>query len=357
MSYFSLSHAQLGLHVRLSQYNSINVIFQILDLGSGKGYLSQHLALQYGLNVIGVDSSDSNTQNAAKRNSRLLKSWKGLVKKSQREKVDPSSNLVEGNITSSHLDSQPLGRSLDVGNTKVGNSESLSNCRNHSTYRISHVCGHEDNNIHASGLNKASHIDRKKVSHLCSPMQSTVGAERKQPIVSKVDVVELKHSTDETCKSKLAPEVSSQETFSQLSSVPSFNSQHCGSVTHCDMQCRNIVSRKITDSGPAANTMISKSQQPQTANPTSFVPVTGFVDQSFVANGGLTRLFDELGTSNRVAAGCNGMFLVGLHTCGDLAPMALRIFVSEASVKVICIVGCCYHLVSQQFGGGYKNAI
>ena len=338
-----------------------NVLFQILDLGSGKGYLSQHLALQYGLNVIGVDSSDSNTQNAAKRNERLLKAWKGLGRKSQREKVDAMSNLAEGNITSGHLDSQPLGRSFDVGNsTKDGNSESLPNCCNHTTCPISHVCSHDFNNrnvhVDTTGLNEASITDQQKASHFCNPKQSTVGAESKQPIVSEADVVKSKHSTDVTYKSKLGTEISSQETFSQ-SSIPSFNSEHCDSVTHCDMQCRNILSDKIADSGLAAGTMNSKSQQPQTANPTSFVPVTGFVDQSFVANGGLTRLFDELGTSNGVATGCNGMFIVGLHTCGDLAPMALRIFVTEASVKVICIVGCCYHLVSQEVGGEYKNGI
>ena len=334
--------------------NSYYVLFQILDLGSGKGYLSQHLALQYGLNVIGVDSSDSNTQNAAKRNERLLKAWKGLVKRSQREKVDASStcNLAEGNVSSDHLHSQPLGGLiLDVGNTKDGNPNSLPSRCNHITCHISHVCSRDDNNLDVSGLDEASHFDEEKVSHLCIPMQSTVEAESKQPIVSKVDFAQSKHSTGGTHQSQLAAEVSSQETISK-SSVPSLNSVHHDSVTHCDMQCRNIhvMSGKITDSKHPSNTMNSKSQQPQTASPTSFVPVTGFVDQSFVDNGGLTRLFDDQGTTNGVTT---GMFVVGLHTCGDLAPVALRIFVTEASVRVICIVGCCYHLVSQKVAGGY----
>lgn len=185
-------------------------------------------------------------------------------------------------------------------------------------------------------------------------MQSTVEAESKQPIVSKVDFAQSKHSTGGTHQSQLAAEVSSQETISK-SSVPSLNSVHHDSVTHCDMQCRNIhvISGKITDSKHPSNTMNSKSQQPQTASPTSFVPVTGFVDQSFVDNGGLTRLFDYQGTTNGVTT---GMFVVGLHTCGDLAPVALRIFVTEASVRVICIVGCCYHLVSQEVAGSDDTA-
>ena len=326
-----------------------------MDLGSGKGYLSQHLALQYGLNVIGVDSSESNTQNAAKRNERLLKAWKGLSKRSQREKVDASSTctLAEGNVTPHHLDSQLLGGLLDVGNTRDDNSKSLPN---HITCCISHVCSHDDNNLGVGGLNEASHFDEEKASHLCNPMRSTVAAESKQPIVSKVDFAQSKHSEGEKHHSQLAAEVSSQETFSQ-SSVPSLNSEHHDSVTHCDMQCRNIhvISSEITDSKHPSNTMNSKSKQLQTASPASFVPVTGFVDQSFVANGGLARLFANLETTNGVSTGCDSMFVVGLHTCGDLAPVALRIFVTEASVRVICIVGCCYHLVSQEAGGGYMQ--
>ena len=337
-------------------FNSYYVLFQILDLGSGKGYLSQHLALQYGLNVIGVDSSDSNTQNAAKRNEKLLKAWKGLAKKSQREKVDASSNLADANATSDHLGSQRLGRLFDVGNTKDGSSESVPNCCNHITCHISHVCGHDDNNLDVSGLNEASHFDEEKASHLCNPVQSTVEAESTQPIVSKVDFAESKHSAGGASQSQIASEVTSQETFLQ-SSVPSLNSEYRDGTTHCDMQCRNIhvISSKISDSKHAVSTVNSKSRQSQTVGATSFAPVTAFVDQSFVANGRLTRLFDELGTTNGVTTGCDGIFVVGLHTCGDLAPVALRIFVTEASVRAICVVGCCYHLVSQEVGGGYKN--
>ena len=204
-----------------------------MDLGSGKGYLSQCLALQYGLKVVGVDSSNDNAQYAARRNERLLKVWAGLVRKSQRDDANSSSSFPEKNITctSGHLKSQPSG------------TVPLAQKR--------HTCIYTDN----------------------------------------------------------AQIVKSQE-----------------SHTHAN-----------------------------SANPTSFVPVTRFVDQSFVANGDLTRLFDELeSSSDKVNTTCNGMFIVGLHTCGDLAPTALRIFENEPSVKLICIVGCCYHLVTQEIGGEEK---
>lgn len=43
----------------------------IVDLGSGRGYLSSSLVLQYGLNVVAIDSSKSNTTSALVRNKKL----------------------------------------------------------------------------------------------------------------------------------------------------------------------------------------------------------------------------------------------------------------------------------------------
>ncbi|XP_057665894.1 probable methyltransferase-like protein 25 [Diorhabda carinulata] len=42
--------------------------------------------------------------------------------------------------------------------------------------------------------------------------------------------------------------------------------------------------------------------------------------------------------------------LVGLHTCGNLAPTSLQIFSSNQNIKTICNIGCCYHLLSEEFG-------
>lgn len=37
------------------------------------------------------------------------------------------------------------------------------------------------------------------------------------------------------------------------------------------------------------------------------------------------------------------VLLIGLHTCGDLAPIILRNFVSNPDAQVLVNVGCCYH--------------
>uniref|UniRef100_A0A2K6FJF0 Methyltransferase like 25 n=1 Tax=Propithecus coquereli TaxID=379532 RepID=A0A2K6FJF0_PROCO len=51
-------------------------IKQVIDLGSGKGYLSSFLSLKYGLKVYGIDSSNTNTHGAKERNRKLKKHWK-----------------------------------------------------------------------------------------------------------------------------------------------------------------------------------------------------------------------------------------------------------------------------------------
>lgn len=42
--------------------------------------------------------------------------------------------------------------------------------------------------------------------------------------------------------------------------------------------------------------------------------------------------------------------LVGLHTCGDLGSTALRLFTDVPNAKALCIVGCCYHHITETSG-------
>ncbi|XP_019866285.2 probable methyltransferase-like protein 25 [Aethina tumida] len=45
----------------------------------------------------------------------------------------------------------------------------------------------------------------------------------------------------------------------------------------------------------------------------------------------------------------NGIGLVGLHTCGNLATASLKIFNSSSHIRTICNVGCCYHFITEEF--------
>lgn len=71
----------------------------------------------------------------------------------------------------------------------------------------------------------------------------------------------------------------------------------------------------------------------------SYQPLTKFVSTEVKIVEQLGSLLDK--DSNE------GLVLVGLHTCGDLAPTAIKIFLNDSNVKALCLVGCCYHLLSQ----------
>lgn len=46
---------------------------------------------------------------------------------------------------------------------------------------------------------------------------------------------------------------------------------------------------------------------------------------------------------------CERLALTGLHTCGDLAPACLRIFASREEFSSVTNIGCCYHLVEEEY--------
>lgn len=65
---------------RLAQHCRVK---QVIDVGSGKGYLSSSMSLRYGLQVYGIDSSSTNTHGARERNRKLKKFSRAYQKRSE----------------------------------------------------------------------------------------------------------------------------------------------------------------------------------------------------------------------------------------------------------------------------------
>ena len=40
--------------------------------------------------------------------------------------------------------------------------------------------------------------------------------------------------------------------------------------------------------------------------------------------------------------------IVGLHTCGNLGGVALRLFLRQPQLRAVCVVGCCYHHITEE---------
>jgi len=41
--------------------------------------------------------------------------------------------------------------------------------------------------------------------------------------------------------------------------------------------------------------------------------------------------------------------LTGLHTCGNLAATCLQVFHAQTDCRLLCNVGCCYHLLRERY--------
>ena len=67
-----------------SQVSDLLSVSRVIDIGSGKGYLGCNIALQHGLNVLGIDACASNTHGAEIRTSKIEKIWPALVEKSSK---------------------------------------------------------------------------------------------------------------------------------------------------------------------------------------------------------------------------------------------------------------------------------
>ena len=284
--------------------------------------------MQYGLKVVGVDSSLSNTQNAVKRNEKLLKAWNGLVKKSCGEKLKMSNSQSDKEIM--------------LGNS---NLDSCSKC----PCSLSGSIGKNDKD--SGGLEQKSDIDNKQDLYFNKQKNNFTDNGQILPSCSKCETDHKDSRISVDSSILLSSECCDMDTtYDPIVFSKCEQHHHKNALVRNISRDENYCEKKQSSDLPA-NGGITSCEQSQSANSNSFLPVTGFVDQSFVASGELKRLFDELLYSpENSSAVSNGLFLVGLHTCGDLVPMALRIFVNEPLVKLICVVGCCYHLVSQQFG-------
>ena len=78
----------------------------------------------------------------------------------------------------------------------------------------------------------------------------------------------------------------------------------------------------------------------------SFTPITLILRQQEVE--GDAPILERVNwqTGGRFSS-AEGSCLVGLHTCGDLGCVALRLFLRQPVLRAVCVVGCCYHHVTE----------
>ncbi|KFV05796.1 Methyltransferase-like 25, partial [Pterocles gutturalis] len=238
-------------------------IKQVIDIGSGKGYLSSFLSMQYNLKVYGIDSSNTNTNGAHERNRKLKKHWRAY---------------------------QSRGRA---------NLESQSNLQSQDQVTIQDLvpsCGFTE--IATSEISKQTGVD------LVACTQSD--------------------------ESKLSEEVPDILDVLPADAVEVFSSSQCNCGELCEEE---KVQRRMASLKAKAN---------KSSESNLYFPLTSCITAETELSDIITDLEDCM--------------MVGLHTCGDLAANTLRIFTAKPEIKAVCSVGCCYHLLSEQFENQEGNS-
>ncbi|KFU98332.1 Methyltransferase-like 25, partial [Tauraco erythrolophus] len=239
-------------------------IKQVIDIGSGKGYLSSFLSMQYNLKVYGIDSSNTNTNGAHERNRKLKKHWRAYQSRA-RANVESQSE-------------KPL------------NKNSSLQCQGQVTIQdLVPSCNFTE--IATSGTSKQTEVD----------------------LVTRTQSDEDKLSEEALAVLNVLP----------ADAVELFSSSRCNNGELCKEE---KAQRKMAS---------LKAQASKSSESNLYLPLTCCITAETELSDIITDLEDCM--------------MVGLHTCGDLAANTLRIFTAKPEIKAVCSVGCCYHLLSEQF--------
>ncbi|XP_040976372.1 methyltransferase-like protein 25 isoform X5 [Aquila chrysaetos chrysaetos] len=258
-------------------------IKQVIDIGSGKGYLSSFLSMQYNLKVYGIDSSNTNTNGAHERNRKLKKHWRAYQSrgranlKSQRlEKAN--GRPVENEVKCKAIIEKPLNNDSSLQSQDQGTIQDLVSS-----------CGFTE--IATSETSKQTEVD----------------------LVARTQSDESKLSEEVLAILNVLP-ADAVEVFSSSQS-------NCGELCEEEKAQRKMASLKAKASKSSESNL--------------YFPLTSCITAETELSDIITDLEDCM--------------MVGLHTCGDLAANTLRIFTAKPEIKAVCSVGCCYHLLSEQF--------
>ncbi|XP_051464950.1 probable methyltransferase-like protein 25 isoform X2 [Apus apus] len=258
-------------------------IKQVIDIGSGKGYLSSFLSMQYNLKVYGIDSSNINTNGALERNRKLKKHWRAYQSRGR-------TNLKN--------------QRLEKANERPEESEIK--CKAISAKPL-------NNDSSLQGQNKVTIQDTLPSSGFPEIATSETSKQAEVGLVDWTQSEESKPSEEALAILNVLP----------VDAVEVFSSSQCNCAELCEEQ---KAQRKMASLKAKAN---------KSSESNLYFPLTSCITAETELSDIITDLEDCM--------------MVGLHTCGDLAANTLRIFTAKPEIKAVCSVGCCYHLLSEQF--------
>lgn len=283
----------------LKLHKIVSCFLQVVDFGSGKGYLGTQLVLYHGMPVLGIDARQTNTQSAMRRSKILDKQWEGL-----RRNADLSSQ----------------GITLTKKEKKKLKFQKLTEMEHHSSENVSAIPSIENKNNQYKHPENRHKPQAKYVSCTMFIDKNTNFTDLVKDHFPEIIGFEGPDiESDCMCFNRECEEMSSKVSNSQQENDKRIISQnevaHCNTDSNCDRD-------KCSASRPSDSEVSGMVQD------LKYLQVTQLADRS---------------------PKCPKLFLTGLHTCGSLANTSLEIFVNSAEIKGLCNVGCCYHLLEEKF--------
>lgn len=319
---------------------------QVVDFGSGKGYLGNHLGLQYGIPVLGIDASQINTQSAEKRKTVINKQWGGLARNKTLQAQGIKLSKKEKKMLKRLKKCEQAGKK-DVTESKVHSDitdfENASETSSHSKSVIDRK--HEslgkgfekDLSFDISGVNAPKeNVNKSKFV----PCTTFIDKDTNFIEFAKLYFPELfeKHFNDGYKeRSETAP---CEELCDSLEMIHKENV-----VTHLPM-ADNLISdlslgeeaRLLPDNSDKYQFCTEDTEKDQVKDEN--------ISDNFIGDN--PRQLEPVEICNDTKDQFNIM-LTGLHTCGNLASTSMEVFVNSEELKVLCNVGCCYHLLDEKY--------
>ncbi|KAM9169958.1 putative methyltransferase-like protein 25 isoform 2-T3 [Pangshura tecta] len=260
-------------------------IKQVIDLGSGKGYLSSFLSMQYNLKVYGIDSSNTNTYGANERNRKLKKHWRAYQSRTR------------ANVRGQALEEPKDGAVQDEMKCRANINEKLLSTNN-------------------SLLSQDQMASSDSV-----PLEITGALDSAMLKISKQTETRL------VAQAQSDGNKISENAFSLLNILPADAVEAVSSSKYNMELCEEEKEQRKMAS--------IKAKASKSNDSNIYLPLTSHITAE-------TELCD-------IITDLEDCIMVGLHTCGDLAPNTLRIFTAKPEIKAVCSVGCCYHLLTEEF--------
>uniref|UniRef100_A0A8C4PX01 Methyltransferase domain-containing protein n=1 Tax=Eptatretus burgeri TaxID=7764 RepID=A0A8C4PX01_EPTBU len=280
------------LVVALVQHCSLN---QVIDIGSGKGYLSSHLSECYGLKVIGIDASNTVTCGAHDRTQKLQKFL------SRRQKARCKTGTVPPIVIGESIDNETSGMKIEVGTNTI-DTDGESDI--HWTTESAVFTG--------KGCNSVERINTEKM--IDTPILIPKNIERVFPETTQTGRPLQPNERQNT------DGVQVNDNMEQHFANGLNTSCSSTTISSCEAQRMN-------------NQELAAATERTTNVAGLFSPVT--LQLTHKTN--LEQLFPALEDS----------VLVGLHTCGNLGSNILRVFLCHKQLRALSNVGCCYHLLTE----------